>query len=465
MKKILLLLSVISLALVLTFSVSAENEFTTLDGKAYTEDENTKIIDGVVYRLCTSDGGKHYDVYDWFDSAETFETLEEINIASKIEGTPVEGIMCSLTYDSSKGFNHDYVDVYHNYSVKKITIPDTIKKIGDGAFSIFDGLEELVVPASVNLKDNYRCFVYMDAIKKITFLGNVPYVYGCINKDELESVTINGSVTKIAAEAFRNCSYLKSFKVLGYLDGESFEVGTRAFENCISLEKFAFPKETKDFKVCKSAFEYCLGLKSVTFPEKCGNITIEEAAFIDCQTLKDITLPEVCGNLDIGKNAFYTCMAAKTLNFPKQSGNLNIGERAFGNLIKIKTIAFPEKSGTIIIGKSAFDYCYRVTTVKNTGNIEKIYAEAFSDCEALKSFTISAKTTLIGKKAFYECRKLKTVNVNSNTKLPKIYADAFGLTFSGVTFNAKNEKIAKELKAALKASGMKKIKISYIKYI
>ena len=465
MKKIILLLSVISLMLVLTFSASAENEFKTLDGKAYTEDENTKIIDGVVYRLCTSDKDKHYDVYDWFDSEETFESLEEINIVPEIDGTPVMGIMCKLVYNSNTGFNHNYADVYHNYSVKKITIPDTIKKIGDGAFSIFDGLEELVVPASVDLKDNYHCFDNMDALKRITFLGDVPYVYGFINKDELESVTINGYVTQIGADAFKNCSYLKSFKVLGYLENQKFEIGTNAFKNCISLKEFVFPKETKDFKIGKSAFEYCTALKNITFPEKCGNITIGEAAFMDCQTLKAITLPEVCGNFDIGKNAFYTCKAAKTLTFPKECGNLNIGERAFGNLVKIKAIEFPAKSGSIVIGKNAFDYCYRVTTVKNTGNIVKIYAEAFSDCEALKNFTISAKTTLIGKKAFYECRKLKTVNINSNTKLPEIYANAFGLTSSNIIFNAKNENMAKELKTALKATGMKKIKIYYIKYI
>ena len=67
MKKILILLSVISLALVLTFSVSAKT--------GNTENETTKIIDGVVYKL-KSDIDK--SKYDLSDTKDIFKITEEI---------------------------------------------------------------------------------------------------------------------------------------------------------------------------------------------------------------------------------------------------------------------------------------------------------------------------------------------------------------------------------------------------
>ena len=56
MKKLLTLLSALTLALVCAFSVSAEETeqapYIFWDKEPYTEDETTKIIDHVVYRLC-----------------------------------------------------------------------------------------------------------------------------------------------------------------------------------------------------------------------------------------------------------------------------------------------------------------------------------------------------------------------------------------------------------------------------
>ena len=419
MKKLLLPISVFCFVILLTFGASATwYDWQPMDGAPYTEDETTKIIDHVVYKICETDAvNVHYDVYDFFDSKEAFETVEEINIVPEIDGIKVKGIQCNFIYDDYLGHSHLYTD-FHNYSVKKVTIPDTIEIIGDGFFSALDGLEELVVPASVKFsEDNYRAFDHMENLKRITFLGDV-YNFPDKISTKLERVTICGSVKYIYARVFENSTSLKSFKVLGSIE-ERPEfiggIGGRAFKNCTSLEEIVLPKEADDFKIYSSAFEGCTSLKS-------------------------ITLPETCGELTIGDDAFRGCTALETVTLPKKADSITIGYRAFRD-------------------------CKNLTAVNNTDNITKIYGGAFRDCTSLKSFTISDKTTMIGKNAFYGCKNLKTVTVNSKTKAPKLYANVFAKTNSALTFTAKNATAAKSWKSALTKSGLKNAKVGYMHYV
>ena len=417
MKKLLLLLSIIGLICICSLSVSAEPH-PPIDGTPYVENETTKIIDHVVYRICEiSATDKHYDVYDWFDTYEAYKTVEEINIVPEIDGIRVKGIMCDYDYDDETGYETPYI-YFHNYSVKKVTIPDTIEKIGCGVFSGFDGLEELTIPASVDLNENYRCFGIMESLKNLTILGDICYLPDGIS-DKFENVTINGSVTLISGGAFENCTSLKSFKILGNLGGEFLGTtggfGGSVFKNCTSLEEVILPKETDNFKIYNSDFEGCTSLKS-------------------------ITLPETCGELTIGENAFRGCTSLETVTLPKNSDSITICYRAFRD-------------------------CKNLTTVNNTDNITKIYGGAFRDCTSLKSFTVSDKTTMIGKNAFYGCKNLKTVTVNSKTKAPKLYANVFAKTNSALTFTAKNATAAKSWKSALTKSGLKNAKVGYMHYV
>ena len=417
-KKMFVITSITVIMFLCIFSSSAESaDFKLMDTEPYIENETTKIIDHVVYRLCDYGNETHYDVYDWFDTVEAAKTVEEINIVSEIDGIKVKGIQCWLCYDSENStLNHRYWQ-NHNYSVKKVFIPATVTNIGDAFFSALDGVEELQIPASVTNGLDRR-FMEMESLKEVTFLGNVNYLSGFRDCFELEKVCVTGSVTLISGTSFENCTSLKSFKVLGSIGGEIH--GTtggigKAFKNCISLEEFVFPKEADDFKIYSSAFEGCTSLKSITLPETCGELTIGEDTFRGCTALETVTLPKNCDSITIGYRAFRDCK--------------------------------------------------NLTAVNNTDNITKIYGGAFRDCTSLKSFTISDKTTMIGKNAFYGCKNLKTVTVNSEKKAPKLYANAFAKTNSNIRFIAKNATAAKSWKSALTKSGLKNAKVGYMHYV
>jgi hypothetical protein len=134
MKKLLVLFSLVAALVILcTFSTNATF---SVEENRYVEDETTKIIDHVVYELYNIGDNKWYEVYDWFDTKESAETAQEINIVSEIDGIKVTAIRLN---DEPIGYTDN-----HNYSVKKVTIPDSIKSIGNRFFSVLDGLEELI---------------------------------------------------------------------------------------------------------------------------------------------------------------------------------------------------------------------------------------------------------------------------------------------------------------------------------
>ena len=151
MKKLLIIAAALILALMLTVSAFAKETkqtgFSFWSKEPYVESETTKIIDHVVYRLCNNGGETHYDVYDWFDTQDAAKTVEEINIISEIDGIKVTSVQCLSKYREEFQYNKRSYYENHNYSVKKITIPDTITYIGAGYFSVF----EAVVPFKTKL--------------------------------------------------------------------------------------------------------------------------------------------------------------------------------------------------------------------------------------------------------------------------------------------------------------------------
>ena len=459
-----------------------------MDPEPYVEDKNTKIIDHVVYRLCDYGNETHYDVYDWFDTVEAANTVEEITIVSEIDGIKVKGIQCWLGYDPEiDSLNHRYWK-NHNYSVKKVVIPDTITSIGDGFFSALDGIEELQIPASIKNGSDRR-FMGMESLKEITFLGNATYLSGFSDCAKLESVIVKGTVKCIGESAFKNCISLVNFEIPDtvteilrkafagsgltsvtipenavFFDGDF----GNAFQNCINLTEVIFAGEERaHFKINFKTFAECTALKTVVLPKTCKSLYIDFEAFEGCTALEEIMFPESCGNITVYDSAFLNCNTLEYVTFPKNCGKVIILDDTFRNCTSLETVTLPANCDSITIGYRAFRDCKNLTTVNNTENITKIYGGAFRDCTSLESFTISEKTTMIGKNAFYGCTNLKNVTVNSKTKAkaPKLYSGAFAKTNSALTFTAKNATSAKNWKTALTKSGLKNAKVGYMQYV
>ena len=460
MKKIIVLLSVTVLAILCTFSANAAF---SVEENRYVEDENTKIIDHVVYeRFQSYYGGEgYYSVLAWFDAYEASQTVEEINIVSEIDGVKVIG----LQYYTNAG-----VYDWDNYTVKKVNIPDTIEHIGFTCFSNLDGLEELTIPASVKTIEYDTdsgtsvsfTFAGMESLKKVTFLGDLERLGGFANCPKLETVILKGSVKNILESAFENCTSLKSIDLP---DTVQF-IDDFAFRNS-GITSIEFPANIRSFfDEFGYAFENCKDLVKITFaPDYRQSVWFPEGYFGGCTALEEIVFTESCKSISLYKGMFRDCTKLKKITFPTACEKLTIRDDALRNCTSLKTVNLPKNCDSITIGYRAFRDCKNLTTVNNTDNVTKIYGGAFRDCTSLKSFTVSDKTTMIGKNAFYGCKNLKTVTVNSEKKASKLYANVFAKTNGALTFTAKNAIAAKSWKSALTKSGLKNAKVGYMHYV
>ncbi len=138
---------------------------------------------------------------------------------------------------------------------KNTIIPDSVKSIGDYAFSDCSGLESITIPNSV------------------TSIGDAAF-YGC---SSLTSITIPNSVTSIVDFAFYGCSSLESITIPDSVTS----IGTCAFDGCSSLESITIPDSVTS--IGDYAFRDCSGLKSMTIPNSVTSIV--DNAFFDCNKL------------------------------------------------------------------------------------------------------------------------------------------------------------------------------------
>jgi len=117
------------------------------------------------------------------------------------------------------------------------------------------------------------------------------------------------------------------------------EIGSSAFEDCISLSSVTLPESMTG--IGWSAFKNCNNLASITLPE--GILWINPSTFSSCYNLASITLPESVTS--IGYSAFEYCSSLKNIVLSK---NLNtIGKDAFFGCSSLEIITLPESLTSI----------------------------------------------------------------------------------------------------------------------
>lgn len=181
---------------------------------------------------------------------------------------------------------------YNCRHLKTLVLPLRLKSVNGYHFSNCDSLYSI----SVDEKNPYLCsdgsalynkdkselvFVYhtvrkMSIPSSVTKIGDYAF-YNCTN---LTSIELPSGVTEIGDYAFYNCTNLSSLT----LPSGVTEIGLSAFEGCKSLTSVTLPSGVK--YVLSYTFYGCESLRSINLPSDL--VSIDERVFAGCTGLTSI---------------------------------------------------------------------------------------------------------------------------------------------------------------------------------
>lgn len=281
--------------------------------------------------------------------------------------------------------------------------------------------------------------------------------------EQLETVDLHASVSKIGAYAFCDCINLTDVR-----NANTTAVGAYAFSGCANLEHITL-SDAASIGAC--AFSGCANLSAVDLSNNLSRI--EADTFNGCSALTKVSIP--ASVTSIGDRAFNGCSKLAEVEFGENSRLIEIGDYAFWkcnslseidffhggtpekwksamegatNAFPIKTQSNPEgnptftisyNGGKIVIGdgwdldmgvltiyRNLFpesadtvpwkDYRSQIVTVNIKPDVTIIGDYAFYECGGLTNMTIPEGVTNIGKYAFYKCGSLESVTIPASVK-------------------------------------------------
>lgn len=317
-------------------------------------------------------------------------------------------------------------------SLTSITIPKNVKVISNSAFDHCDNLEHVIIQDGVEIIED--AFNVCNSLTSIEIPGSVIKLEGFRFCQNLSSITINEGVENIE-QAFGRCPNIKSVilptsvkqirfsfygcdnmdEILVAPKNQSYSSLNGVLYNADTTEIILFPCNKNDIKIPNSVTKIAEGaflrshLTSITIPKNVKEIG--RKAFQDCPNLSTITIPD--NVKEIGEYAFYDCENLMSVTI--ENGVENIGDEAFSSCKNLISITIP--SSVMEIGKSAFSNCENLVSVSIGNGVGKIGCNAFYQCKNLTSITIPSSVKEIGNSAFADCENLASVTIENGVEI------------------------------------------------
>lgn len=267
--------------------------------------------------------------------------------------------------------------------LKKVTLKNGVKSIGEDAFRDCSSLESVIFENTVLEKISDGAFSGCSALSSIALPDSVTEIErNAFFETGLRNIQLPEKLTLIGGGAFCNCKNLKQVQLPPQLK----ELGEGAFFNCENLTQIQLPAQLN--KIGTDAFRNCTSLDKIDIPA--GLKQIESATF--CNTgLTSVTLHE--GLTKIEDWAFHDCLKLKKIRIPKSV--TDIGGLALGIRYNMGNGAEEVIPGGFTVegytGSAAERY------VKRMHQSENLYHVFFKDVKFVSIGGQTAAVTNIGK--------------------------------------------------------------------
>ena len=278
-------------------------------------------------------------------------------------------------------YDINYVDyVFSELSIKKITLPSSLRRIGDRAF----GAER-----------NYGLMIRNANITEIKLPESLEEIgdYAFSDCKLLNAVDFPSSLKHIGQNAF---AYCKSFTTLT-LPSTIETIGTYAFRNCESIAKVYY-----DVPDAKGADIFFFSTSSGCTADKVvigANVRIlPQEVFYNAKNLVKVEFEERNEEqkLSLGEYTFACCDNLMKIDLPL--GTDSIGEYAFFRCKGLTNVVLPE--GVVYIDMGAYSECASLKTFDMPSTLQKIGHVVF-DGVVLENIVVRATTPPVLSKLVY----------------------------------------------------------------
>lgn len=268
-----------------------------------------------------------------------------------------------------------------NKKIVSVTIPGSVKDIGNNAFQGCPNLEEIIFTNPDKANNNL--------IIRINAFQNCPKLTKC---------EIPARAYQVVGNIFKGCTSLTEVKVNaanpyyftqdGVLFGPALVEYEPQYDDAYALQSYpagrqgayTIPSEVNGKKIDQiwtSGFEGAASLTDITIPDSIGRLgtaafegtglthvtipdtvqQVDPAVFQNCTSLVSVKLPD--GIMEIDQYLFANCISLQHVDMPDSITKINI--YAFHNCTSLTSLALPKNLSSLSVG--CFDKCINLQHV------------------------------------------------------------------------------------------------------
>lgn len=375
--------------------------------------------------------GKTYPVTQIYPQAFVARSaMKTVTFGKNIKIVQKQGFQACMNL-ATVNFNEGLIEIgdqaFYMFfrNLKSVTLPSTVQKIGEMAFSACALTGEFIINKDLKeigggafsgqkITGFYICEEgnnYFSSKDGVLYTKDgqslVMFPPALIEA----TLTIPDGTRKLAPYALSNCTALTKVILPESLE----EIGDFAFRSC-NLSEFTIGKNVRHIGC--GVFQSNKKLNTITLAEGNTAFTLTDGMLVDkaaktlvavVYNIKDIPVPA-----GVDSVAPYLCYQnVNPTSFTAPASVRVIGRYAFNQATGLKTLAFP---GLQNIETAAFSGIANVDSIIFPSTLRIIGPSAFSSAKGLKSIYLPEGLDSIGGTAFYQCPDLLRANIPGSVK-------------------------------------------------